>query len=466
MIYLLVSDDSLFHHMLSETFLQEEKVFAWGGRRRNGETWAGPGEAFYGDLGDPGTYQSVVPGREAVALVCVRDAGRAAAAVEALTASRPDVKVLVTTTNGELDRMVHGNVRKLSWAQVLGDQLEMEVARVRTLERVRGIRELLDPAENVAILLQPDPDPDGIASALALRQVLRRKRTTTPIVTFGGVTRPENLAMLRLLEIELDVIQPDELGRYDRVALVDVQPNVFKGQVSSVDVVLDHHPEQRTYEARFRDIRASYGATSTMLTEYCVAAGVPMTQRLATALLYGIKTDTLFLDRQCGRPDILAFTYLYPFANTNLLRRIEKPELPRSSLVAFSRALRDLDLTRGLAYVHLGAVEREDVIPQMAELSLQLEGAEWSAVTGLFGGNLVLSVRNAGYQRAAGAVVKGLFDDVGSAGGHQAMARAVVPLRAFRRKFGSTRPGRIRDVVTHGLLQEIEGSAPQALRRS
>jgi nanoRNase/pAp phosphatase (c-di-AMP/oligoRNAs hydrolase) len=115
--------------------------------------------------------------------------------------------------------------------------------------------------------------------------------------------------------------------------------------------------------------------------------------------------------------------------------------------------------------VHLGAVEREDVIPQMAELSLQLEGAEWSAASGLVGDNLVVSVRNAGYQKAAGTVVKSLFGDVGSAGGHQAMAKAVIPLKAFRKKYGSTRSGRIKAVMVRGFLEEIEcvpaGSAPR-----
>ena len=299
--------------------------------------------------------------------------------------------------------------------------------------------------------------------------MLRRNRATAPIVTFGGVTRPENVAMLKLLEIDLEVIRPEDLPRFERVALLDVQPNVLqRARSTHPDVVIDHHPEQKGYTARFRDIRSSYGATSTILTEYCLAAEVVIPQRLATALLYGIKSDTLFLDRETSKADILAFAYLYPHVNTNLLRRIEKPELPRSAFRAFARALREVDLTHGLAYVHLGAVEREDVIPQMAELSLQLEGAEWSAASGLVGDNLVVSVRNAGYQKAAGTVVKTLFGDVGSAGGHQAMAKAVIPLKAFRKKYGSTRSGRIKAVMIKGFLEEIEcvaaSSSPSAAR--
>jgi nanoRNase/pAp phosphatase (c-di-AMP/oligoRNAs hydrolase) len=465
MIYLLVSDDSLFHRMVSETFLQEEEVFSWAGRKKNGEAWPGPGAPFYGDTSEAETFRPVAPGKAVVALVCMKDAARTADAVDALSRSRPEVKVLVTTTDGELDHLVRGNLRKVSWADMVGDRLETEIARLRTLERVQSLRDLLDPADDVALLLQPDPDPDGIASALALRQILRRNRATAPIVTFGGVSRPENVAMLDLLEIDLEVIRPEDLGRFGAVALLDVQPNVFRDALPAVDVVIDHHPEQKGYQARFRDIRASYGATSTILTEYCLAAEVVIPQRLATALLYGIKSDTLFLDRETSRADIAAFSHLYPLVNTNLLRRIEKPELPRSAFAAFGRALQEIDLSHGLAYVHLGAVEREDVIPQMAELSLQLEGAEWSAASGLVGDDLVVSVRNAGYQKAAGSVVKAVLGDIGSAGGHQAMAKAVVPLKEFRRKYGSTSASRIKSVLTRGLLGEIECAPVPTTRR-
>lgn len=454
MIYLLVSDDALFHRMVGQTFLQDEEVWCWAGRRRNGDAWEGPGSAFYGSLDDPQTFAELAPGREVLAMVCLRDPAQAHRAVEALSTCR-DAKVLVTTANGELDDLVRGNVRKVAWADVVGDQLEVEVARLKTLERVARVRSILDPVEKVAILLQPDPDPDGLASGLALRAILRRNRASAPLVTFGEVTRPENVAMLRLLDLELLAIKPEEIERFDAVALVDVQANVFCGKVGKVDVVIDHHPEQKGCPATFRDIRSSYGATSTILTEYCRAAEIPITQRLATALLYGIKTDTLFLDRKTTKADVLAFAHLFPLANTNLLRRIEKPEVPRSAFNAFSRALRDMELTDGLACVHLGRVEREDVIPQMAELSLQLEGAEWAAASGLVGTDLVVSVRNAGYQRGAGTVLRSLFGDIGSAGGHQAMGKAVVPLKAFRRKFGSTRSDRIRSVVLDGLRDEI-----------
>src|SRR5204862_8282170 len=135
-------------------------------------------------------------GRDAVAVVCIKDTNRTAEAVDALSLSRPEVKVLVTTTNCELDHLVRENLRKVSWADMVGDRLEAEIARLRTLERVQAVREVLGSAENVALVLQPDPDPDRIASALAPRQVLRRNRATAPTVTLGVVRRPDNVATL------------------------------------------------------------------------------------------------------------------------------------------------------------------------------------------------------------------------------------------------------------------------------
>jgi len=451
--------------MLEGTFLQDEEVWSWAGRKRNGDRWEGPGQPFYGDLAEPETYAEVGSGRPAVALVSLQDPKRSEAAMAALAEARPEVKVLLITPDGEWRHLVRDHVRKVAWSDVVGERLEREFARLRTLDRVQEVRARLDPAENVALLVQPDPDPDGLASALALRQVLRRNKATAPLVTFGAVTRPENVAMIQLLEIDLEVIRPADLARFERVALLDVQPNVLHGGVDEVDVVIDHHPERKGFRAGFRDIRSSYGATSTILTEYCLAAEVAIPERLATALLYGIKSDTLFLDRETSRADITAFSYLYPLVNTNLLRRIEKPELPRSAFRAFAHALSHIDLREGLAYVHLGRVEREHVIPQMAELALQLEGAEWSVASGLVGDNLVLCVRNAGYQKAAGTVVEALFGALGSAGGHQAMAKAVVPLKAFRKRYGSTSAARIESVVRSGFLEEMQCTSPVVSRR-
>src|SRR5712692_5585301 len=324
-------------------------------------------------------------------------------------------------------------------------------------QKVERIKSLFKEKDKIHILLQHDPDPDGIGSALALRELLGRNRTTTPIVTFGQVTRPENLAMICLLDIQIDRISYEDLHRDGaRLALVDVQPPYFEGPLDRVDLVVDHHPKRASFSARFTDLRPHYGATSTIITEYLRAAGMEPSQRLATALLYGIKSDTLFLERGSHIADLEAFSFLYPFANKAMIARIERPALPREDLEALGRALSRLQLDNGVAVIHMGEVKREDVIPQMAEFCLQIEGVEWGVVSGLYDNRVVISVRNVGYVKSAGEIMKKLYDDIGSAGGHRAMAKAVVPLDRFKEKFGEVSEKVIREAMVPMILEGDE----------
>ena len=129
------------------------------------------------------------------------------------------------------------------------------------------------------------------------------------------------------------------------------------------------------------------------------------------------------------------FSYVYPLANQNLLRRIERPELPPASIDALGRALKTRQITDKVAFVNLGRVEREDLIPQIADFCLQFEGIEWAVVSGIFETDLVVSVRNVGYVKAAGKVLKDAFGHLGSAGGHGSMAKAILPLSILRSKW-------------------------------
>ncbi len=103
-----------------------------------------------------------------------------------------------------------------------------------------------------------------------------------------GVTRPENIRMADLLDIQVETITPEEFAGFDRVATVDVQPHYFHGLLPRVDLVVDHHPEQPGYTAVFKDIRSDYGLTCTILTEHLRAVDVNIQERTATAMLYAI----------------------------------------------------------------------------------------------------------------------------------------------------------------------------------
>jgi nanoRNase/pAp phosphatase (c-di-AMP/oligoRNAs hydrolase) len=361
-------------------------------------------------------------------------------AVAVIQEAAPHAPVLVLSDSiQDADLLPHRCLRLGRLRSLVRDDFDEEFDHLYNLRRVVEMRELLGSREKIAILLQPDPDPDGIACGFALRALLGRKSPTAPLVSFGEVKRPENRAMVEALGIDVRTIQPADLDEFDGLLLVDVQPTVFgenpPARVLSVDVVIDHHPERSGYDAVIKDIRPSYGATASILTEYVRAAGVELRPKLATALLYGIKSDTQLLGRETSRQDIQSFAFLHLSHSPALLRRIERPALPVPGLKALGRALARTRVEEGIHMLVLGRV-REDVIPQVADLGLQAESAEWSVAAGIVGSDLVFSVRNVGYVRAAGEVVRAVVEGLGVGGGHRTMAKGIIPLKAFRETYG------------------------------
>ncbi|HJU28064.1 MAG TPA: bifunctional oligoribonuclease/PAP phosphatase NrnA [Candidatus Binataceae bacterium] len=338
-----------------------------------------------------------------------------------------------------------------------------------TRQKIKELRALVSETDRIAIVLQDDPDPDAMSSAIALRALLGRNKQTTPIFAFKPVTRPENRTMTHLLEIEVAPAETEALRGYDKIAMVDVEPPYFGDRLPRADIVIDHHPGYPSGLAPFEDVRAGYGATATIMTEYLITAEERISERLATALVYGIRSDTLALSRRVTENDVQAFMHLYPLANYSLLRQIDRPELPVTFARILSRAMGRLQVRDGLIALHLGAVERDDLIVQMADFCLQFEGVEWVAVSGKLGSNLVVSVRNHGGGRGnAGDMVKRIFGELGSAGGHRNMAKAIVPLRRWRQREGSTRDARIearlRELFTAVMLGDGEIVDGRALR--
>jgi nanoRNase/pAp phosphatase (c-di-AMP/oligoRNAs hydrolase) len=333
-------------------------------------------------------------------------------------------------------RAAFPEITTLDLTELLSGSLTTELSRSLTRARVQQYQRYFADSDRVLILLHNEPDPDALAAGLALRSLLRRTRATAIIGALQGITRPENVRMADLLDIQVEIVTPDEFVSFDRIATVDVQPHYFGGLLPRVDLVIDHHPEQPGYTAVFKDIRADYGSTCTILTEHLRAVDVNISERTATAMLYAIKSDTLFFARQTNRVDLEAFSFLYPLADAALIRKMEGAEITLERLEHVMRALSTSRLQNRVFSAFLGETSREDFIPYTADFLLQIENVKWTIVSGIVGSQFILSVRNLGYTRNAGEFVKATFGDIGNAGGHRAMAKAVVPWDRFRGKFG------------------------------
>lgn len=295
-------------------------------------------------------------------------------------------------------------------------------------EKHKRLLEMVSPEDTVAVLI--NADPDAMASALALKRIFWRKVKKTLVFHINAIKRADNLALVNLLKIDQQHIRNLNSAEITRWAIVDSQPHHNK-QFSrfQFDIIIDHHPISPESVAPFMDIHEDYGATSTIMTEYLRAAKIKPSPRLATALFYGIKTDTENFARPSLPNDINAFRYLYPFTNVNILKKIESSELTRKTLNSFRTALENLMFFKDIAFIHMDRVKDPDILVLIADFFLKMAEATWCIVSGIYGQKLVLILRNAGFRLDAGKMAQRLFGEWGTAGGHKSAARAEIPIQ-------------------------------------
>ncbi len=419
-----------------------------------------------GSLRRPATWSRLDLDTETLVVVALSDADACLHAVAETLARVPDAPCLVLDLEAradaaDFDRSLDQfrNVERVRLADIVRAPFQREFESAVVRRRVHQWRDHFDQADRVLILLHDEPDPDALASALALRALLGRNRQTAVIGAFQPPTRPENVRMCDLLEIDVARIHEDDLRRFDRIAVVDTQPHIFGDRVPEVDLVVDHHPPRGGYTSIFSDIRTAFGATTTMMLDSLVRYGIPISERLATAAVYAIKTDTWSFRRGTVPEDVTIFAHIFPRADQALLRRVEMEGFTLETMKAISQVALNAELVGGFLHAHAGTVKREDLVPTAADYLMHCSEARWTAVSGVFGKVLSISLRTVG-ARSAGDLVQEVYGSLGSAGGHRGAAKAILDIAVARERFGDpTKPGFSRRLFKP--LWEAAGEAPR-----
>jgi len=305
------------------------------------------------------------------------------------------------------------------------------------------------PRQRWLILTHDNPDPDALASTAALALILRRHFHRPVTVAYGGmIGRAENREMVRALRLDLSHLRHLNRRMYKRFALIDCQPWTGNSQLPEgvvPDVVFDHHPlRKRTQQSRFIDVRPQYGATATILAEYLDAAEITPTRALATGLVYAIRSETQDFGREAAGPDHAAFDRLLPKMDRRTLAKIQTARLPLTYFRNLHRALEGLLGVANLVVTHLGRVDQPDIVPEIADLLLRMEGKTWSLVTGSHDDRVYLSIRTTNLRADAGRLMRKLVGKRGKGGGHGTMAGGYVMIprtasdggRALEREMG------------------------------
>lgn len=300
-------------------------------------------------------------------------------------------------------------------------------AKDNTRNKLERLREVCEGAKNISIIIYANPDPDALASALALKKILETKKNAVNIGYTGAIGRPENASMIRRLKIPAFPLSEEEAGQSDIIALVDSQPHFFTDFIlPRCDIVIDHHPLPDVISAEFADVRPNYLSTSSILTEYLRTAVKRITKDLASALFYGIKTDTRHFMGDMSHGDVEAIRWLRRHADLDIVKQIEFSQFSREGLDYFSIALVRRHFLKGVMFSHLGPVPFFDVCVQVADFFIRVENVSWALVSGVVGNTLVVIFRNDGVKKDAGYLARTAFGHIGSAGGHESMGRAQI----------------------------------------
>lgn len=309
---------------------------------------------------------------------------------------------------------------------------------VEGAERVRRAKSdrllsVLEPFARVVVVSHVNPDPDSLASMLAIRELVGKCQPGKPVVMTvdGMIARAENRSMVELIPIPLVPVKSVPLDRETALVMVDTQPQTGRRSSESAtpQVVIDHHETGGDLEGvLFQDIRTHIGASSTIVAGYLLEQKVIVSPPLATALLYGIESETTGYPREACSLDDGALVWLFPRADKELLARIRNPKLPQSHFATFHRALSNAFLYRDLIFAWCDEISQPDIVAEVADFFVRFDQVNWVLSAGLFEKGLKLSLRATDLGGQAGEVLREVLEGMGRGGGHDKRAGGLVPL--------------------------------------
>ena len=287
------------------------------------------------------------------------------------------------------------------------------------------------------ILTHDNPDPDSIASGVALAHILERLAGVEAIVAYGGIVgRAENRALIRVLRLPVVPVARMVFDDFDLICMVDTQPEQGNHSLPArhfPDVVIDHHPERPdSHLAPIADVGGPIGATSTVVAEYFRASGLKVPSRVATALFYGIKADTRDLGRQTTKQDVDTYLWLYPLVDKDALAEIEHPKLPDDYFRLYHTAIERAQVFDDAVVCDLVEIYAPDMVAEVAERFSFLEGMKWSLAFGEYEDSIFYSLRTSDRRMNAGRLIREVIESKGgSAGGHGTMAGARISVKGL-----------------------------------
>jgi len=361
--------------------------------------------------------------------------------VKKLKKKLPNKFVLVRASDQDEENGLKANGADmiLQTSKVLAQTILPELEAIEMKQSAFTLVDIIKQSngKELTIFLQDNPDPDAIASGLTLKHVSKFCDVESKIYYGGDISHQKNKTLINLLNIDLIKAKTKEEATQiaksaGKVALIEAsipsKNNILPEEGVIPDLIFDHHQvDMSSVRGEFIDIQPKLGATSTIMTKYIRQLNIKPNPQLATALLYGIRTDTNGFTRNTTSDDLGAASYLIPLVDVNILSQLESPPMSLETLDIIGRAIRNREIRGSYLASFVEFINERDALPQAAEMMLQLEGVNTVLIFGINEDKVQLSARSRDTRVNLGLLMQSAFGKLNT-GGHATMAAGTINL--------------------------------------
>lgn len=285
----------------------------------------------------------------------------------------------------------------------------------------------LSGSKQVLIMTHDTPDPDAVASAWGLAYLLKKEIHVSSTLTFGGfIGRAENRAMVNVLRIPIVCFSPLLLEKQYPIIMVDCQPYTGNSSLPDEvipDIVIDHHPlREKTKFKQWAYVNEKIGTTSTIITSSLKERNLQIPARLATALFYGIRSETKDLGRKGTRWDYESYLFLLPKVNFKSLYRITHPPLSSDYYRSVKEALERSMVYGPVLTCFLETIPYPELPAEIADFLIFKENIDFALVMGFYRSDILLSIRSKRTDINSADIMQDILKGYGRGGGHGIMA--------------------------------------------
>ena len=296
----------------------------------------------------------------------------------------------------------------------------------------KAFENLIEQIKGKRVFIQTHnfPDPDAIGASFGLQGIFKHYGVESTLCYVGQIDRVNTKKMTELCHIDIypESMLPVEMREEDPIICVDSQKNAgnIKDLIGDEIACIDHHPLVEEKGFAYLDVK-KVGSCATIIAEYYRELGIPMDMYIATALLYGLKMDTMNFTRGVTQDDIAMFSFLYDQASDEIITNLTMNNMEFSDLQAYGSAIENIFVFEKVGFAGIPFACPDSQIAVVADFILALDEVDVAVVYAYRNDGIKFSVRSETVAVDAGKLIANAIMDIGSGGGHSFMAGGYIP---------------------------------------